>query len=388
MNKDMEENMRDVAIAGVGLTPFDVYDGKKRPFKDFYDLGSEAIQTALKDAGMAWKEIQAAFCGSVYCGTASGHQTIGKIGMTGIPIVNVENACSSGSSAFRLATQMVSAGVYDVVLATGFEKMPAGFIKSTAWPEWERLMGFNVQPASYAMQTVRYMESSGATEEDFALVTVKNRKNGALNPNARFQKPVTIEEVLASRMVAKPLRVLNACPLADGGTAVILCSKNKLKSSQKMVTVAASVLTSGTYGHVYGGGSVKIKTPDPIRYSADQAWELSGYGPKDIDVVQAYDTMSSGELWDIEELGFCDHGEAPHLLREGYFDLSGKLPVNTDGGLMSRGHPLGATALAQIIEVYRQIRGEAGARQVAGAKIGLAHAMGAGPNSAVTILKR
>ena len=381
--------MRQVFIAGVGLTRFDTYDGQQgRPRKEFYDLGSEAILKALKEAGMEWKEIQAAFCGSVYCGTASGHQTIEKIGMTGIPIVNVENACSSGSSAFRLAYQSIAAEIYDVVIAVGFETMPRGLIRSTAWPEWQRKMGFNVQPASYAMAAVRYMEETGATEEDFARVTVKNRKNGALNPFARFQKPVTIGEVLASRMVAKPLRLLHACPLADGGAAVILCCKDKLKSKEKMVTVAASVLTSGTYGHVYGGGSVKIHTPDTVEISVKQAWEMSGYGPEDMDVVQAYDTMAPGELWDLERMGFCAKGEAPRLLREGYFDLNGKLPVNTDGGLMSRGHPLGATALAQIIEIYRQIRGEAGPRQVEGAKIGLAHAMGAGPNSSVVILKR
>ena len=383
------KKMREVMVAGVGMTRFDSYDGEKgRPFKEYYDLGSEAILNALKESGMEWKEIQAAFCGSVYCGTASGHQTIEKIGMTGIPIVNIENACSSGSSAFRLAYQSVAAELYDVAIAVGFEQMPRGFIKSTSWPEWQRKMGFNVQPASYAMGAVRYMEETGATEEDFSRVTVKNRKNGVLNPNARFQKPVTMEEVLASRMVSKPLRLLHACPLADGGTAVILCSQDKLKSKSKMVTVAASVLTSGTYGHMYGGGSVKIHTPDHIEVSMEQAREMSGYGPKDMDVVQAYDTMSPGELWDLEKMGFCGKGEAPRLLREGHFDLNGKLPVNTDGGLMSRGHPLGATALAQIIEIYRQIREEAGPRQVPGAKIGLAHAMGAGPNSGVVILKR
>lgn len=381
---------RQVAIAGVGLTRFNSYDGQKadRPFKEFYDLGGEAILAALDGAQMAWGEIEAVFCGSVYCGTASGHQTIEKIGMTGIPIVNVENACSSGSSAFRLAYQMIAAGVYDVVLAAGFEKMPRGFIQSTSWPEWQRLMGFNVQPASYALQTVRYMEATGATEEDFARVTVKNRKHGALNPNARFRKPVTIEEVLSSRMIAKPLRLLHACPLADGGAAVILCAMDKLKSNTKTVTVAASILSSGTYGHGYGGGSVKIKTEDTIQYSARLAWESAGMGPEDMDVVEAYDTMSPGELWDLEELGFCKPGEAPRLLREGHFDLGGKLPVNPDGGLMSRGHPLGATALAQIIEIYHQIRGDAGPRQVPDAKAGLAHAMGAGPNSGIVILKR
>lgn len=383
------KRMRQVMVAGVGLTRFDSYDGEQgRPLKEFYDLGSEAILNSLKDAGMEWKEIQAAFCGSVYCGTASGHQAIEKIGMTGIPIVNVENACSSGSSAFRLAYQSIAAEICDVAIAVGFEKMHRGLIKSTAWPEWQRKMGFNVQPACYAMAAVRYMEETGASEEDFSRVTVKNRKNGALNSNARFQKPVTLEEVLHSRMVAKPLRLLHSCPLADGGAAVILCSKDKLKTTTKMVTVAACVLTSGTYGHVYGGGSVKIHTPDTIEISVEQAREMSGYGVEDMDLVQAYDTMSPGELWDLEIMGFCKKGEARHLLREGMFDLNGKLPVNTDGGLMSRGHPLGATALAQIIEIYRQLREEAGPRQVPRAKIGLAHAMGAGPNSSIVILKR
>lgn len=380
---------REVMVAGVGITRFDSYDGEKgRPRKEYYDLGSEAILMALKNSGMEWKEIEAAFCGSVYCGTASGHQTISKIGYTGIPIVNLENACSSGASAFRLAYQGVAVGLYDIAIAVGFETMPRGFIKSTSWPEWQRVMGFNVQPAAYAMGALRYMEETGATEEDFALVAVKNRKNGVLNPNARMRKPVTVEEVLASRIVAAPLRLLNACPLADGGTAMILCTQKKLKSLSKKVTVAASILTSGTYGHEYGGGSVKIETPDTIEISAQKAWEMSGYGPEDMDVVQAYDTMSPGELWDLEKMGFFRKGEAPGKLREGYFDLSGKLPVNTDGGLMSRGHPLGATGLAQIIEIYSQIREEAGPRQVKGAKVGLAHAMGAGPNSAITILKR
>ncbi len=383
------KNAREVVIAGAGLTRFNSYDGRKgRPKKEFYDLGSEAILKALTHAQMEWKEIQAAFCGNVYCGTAAGHQTIGKIGMTGIPIVNVENACSSGASAFRLAYQMIAAEIHDVVLAVGFETMPRGFIMSTAWPEWQRTMGFNVQPAAYAMQTLRYMEETGATVEDFSRVTVKNRRNGALNPNARLQKPVTLEEVLGSRVVAKPLHLLHACPLADGGAAVVLCSKDRLKQKDGAVSVAASVLTSGTYGHEYGGGSVRIKTPDTIEIGVEQAWEMSGCGPEDIDVVQAYDTMSPGELWDIEKLGLCKKGEAPHLLRQGAFDLDGKCPVNTDGGLMSRGHPLGATALAQIVEIYTQVRGEAGPRQVPDAKTGLAHAMGAGPNSSIVILKK
>jgi acetyl-CoA acetyltransferase len=383
------KNQREVVVAGVGLTRFDSYDGQKgRPLLDFADLGSEAALEALAEADLTWPDIQAAFCGSVYCGTAAGHQTIGRIGKTGIPIVNVENACSSGASAFRLAYQMVAAEIYDLVLALGFETMPRGMIKSTAWPEWQRRLGFNVQPAEYAMGTQRYMEETGATEEDVSRVTVKNRRHGALNPKARFQQPVTLEEVMASPMIAKPLRLLHACPLADGGAAAILCSRDKLRSPANAISVAASVLTSGTYGHAYGGGSVKIQTTDTVEISAEQAYEMAGCGPEDLDLVQAYDTMASGELWDLEKLGICKKGEAPGLLRDGAFDLGGRLPVNTDGGLMSRGHPLGATALAQIIEIYRQLRSQAGPRQVPDAKIGLAHAMGAGPNSSVVILKR
>jgi acetyl-CoA acetyltransferase len=388
--------LREVTIAGVGLTRFDVYDGEKgRALKEGYELGTEAIWNALQDADMEWKHIQAAFCGTVYQDTGSGHQSINQIGMTGIPIVNVENACSSGASAFRLAYHYIATELYDIVLAFGYEKMPRGFIKSTAWPLWQRYMGFNVQPANYAKGAVRYMEETGATEEDFARVTVKNRRNGVLNPCARFQKEVTLEEVLSSRMIAKPMRLLHCCPLADGGAAIVLCSKDKLRSKGKAVTVAASILNGGIYGSdtgrggsIYGGGSVKIHD-EVVELSAKQAWEVSGYSPEDIDVVEAYDTMAPGELWDLELMGLVKKGEAPHLLREGVFDINGRLPVNTDGGLMSRGHPLGATAGAQIIEIYKQLRGEAGPRQVPGnPKIGLAHAMGAGPNSAITILRR
>jgi acetyl-CoA acetyltransferase len=288
---------------------------------------------------------------------------------------------------------LVAAELYDVVLAVGFEKMPRGFLPSTAFRPWELKLGYNVQPANYANEAVEYMKRTDATVEDFSRVTVKNRQNGVLNPNARFQQAVTLEEVMHSRMIAYPLRLLHCCPLADGAVAAILCSREKLKSKRRVITVAASVLTSGVYGEGFlGGGSVSSLKFQPslgmTELSAKQAWEISGYGPEDMDIVQAYDTMAPSELWDLEKLGFCKTGEAPHLLREGAFDLNGRLPVNTDGGLMSRGHPLGATGGGQIYEIVLQLRGEAGPRQVEGVKIGLAHAMGAGPNSSITILKR
>ena len=379
------KEMREVEIGGIGLVKWRKYEEQ-----DIYDFGSEAILNALRDADMEWKDIQAAFCSSVYQGTGSGHQVIKEVGLTGIPIVNVENACSSGASAFRLAYQSIAAEIYDIVMVVGFEKMPRGPIPSTAFRPYELKMGFNLQPANYANETVSYMAETGATVKDFSRVTVKNRKNGALNPNALFQSPVTLGEVMNSRMIARPLRLLHCCPLSDGAAAIILCSRDKLKSKSRVITIAASVLASGVYGEENTIKSLRFPAPLGIaEFSAKQAYEIAGYGPEDIDVVQAYDTMTPSELWDIEKLGFCKKGEAPKLLREGAFDINGKLPVNTDGGIMSRGHPLGATAAAQLCEIVMQLRGQAGPRQIPGEpKIGLAHAMGAGPNSAVTILKR
>jgi acetyl-CoA acetyltransferase len=379
---------RPVFVAGLGISHFDYL-----PDVPATRFASQAILEALKDAEMEWKEIQAVFCGACYLGVAIGHKIIKEVGLTGIPIVNIENACSTGASALRLAYQEVAAEIYDAVLIMGVEKNPKGPIPSKAFLPWESQLGFNFQPGNYALETVKYMERTGATEEDISLVTVKNRKNASLNPHARFQTPVTLEEVMGSRMVAPPLRLFHCCPLADGAAVAIVCSRNKLRSLSRAVRVRAAVLRTATYKEEYvpGGiiGSVKFPAPvNLVKASAREAYETSGYGPDDIDVVQAYDTVSSSELWDLEELGFCGEGQAPGLLRDGVFDIDGKLPVNSDGGLMGRGHPMGATALAQIIEVATQLRGEAGPRQVKHARIGLTHAMGSGPNNTVTILSR
>ena len=384
----MSWQRRPVFVAGIGVSHFDYL-----PDVPATQFAGQAILEALKDAEMGWKDIQAVFCGSCYLGVAIGHKIIKEVGLTGIPIVNIENACSTGASALRLAYQEVAAEIYDAVLVMGVEKNPKGPIPSKAFLPWESQLGFNFQPGNYALETVKYMDRTGATEEDISLVTVKNRKNASLNPNARFQTPVTLEEVMSSRMVAPPLRLFHCCPLADGAAVAIVCSQNKLKSLSRAVRVEAAVLRTATYKEEYvpGGiiGSVKFPaTVNLVKASAREAYEMSGYGPDDIDVVQAYDTVSSSELWDLEELGFCDEGEAAGLLRDGAFDIDGKLPVNSDGGLMGRGHPMGATALAQIIEVAAQLRGEAGPRQVKNARIGLTHAMGAGPNSTVTILRK
>ena len=375
--------MREVVVAGIGMCKFGRY-----PDKEYQDLGREAVVNALTDADFGWKDIQAVFCANAYSGMGVGHNIATQIGKTGIPIVNVENACSGGGSAFRLCHQAVTVGLYDICLAIGIEKIPGGLLDDTSWPEFERYMGFNVQPANYALEIQRHMEEYGSTIEQFALVTVKNRKNGVLNPYAGFQKEVTMEEVLSSRMIAKPLRLLMCCANGDGAAAAILCSGDKLKSKTRKVIVASSVLTSETYGNVKGAGSVKIHNLDRTEIAAKQAYEISGYGPEDMDVVEAYDTMSSAEITSAEKLGLCKKGEYGPLLEQGVFNLGGKLPVNTSGGLMSKRHPLSATGLAQIAEIVWQLREEAGPRQVPKAKIGMAHALGTPGNCSVTILKR
>ncbi len=380
--------MREVAIAGVSMVKFGRYDGQKgRPFKEVEELGREAIVDALKDAGMEWKDIQAAFCGNVYEAMAPGHRAISRVGLTGIPIVNVEDACSSSVAALRLAYQEVAFGLYDVVLAMGMEKIPPGLLEGSSLPEWQRVMGLEVFPAWYAMEAVSYMVSYGATEEDIARTAVLERNNATLNPKAMFYgKKVTLEEVLNSRYISTPLRMLMCCANADGADVAIVCSKDKLKSKDKIITIAAAVHATGTYGSTTRGGH-KSKNPNCTELSAKQAWEISGYGPEDMQAVQAYGAMSSGTMSSVEDLGLCPEGEFPHLLKEGAFNIDGRIPLNTDGGLVGRGHPLGATGLAQVYEIVTQLRGRAGPRQVPEAKIGLCHAMGAGPNSIITILK-
>ena len=382
--------MRDVFIAGVGLTKWGRYDGRKgRPLKEGEELGAEAVLNALEDADMQWTDIQSAFCGHVYGGSAFGERIAYRVGMTALPITNVENACSSSTSALMLAYQQVASGIYDVVLAIGCETIPPGFLDNVGVPVWQKYMGLDVLPAKYAMETTRYMKEYSVTPEDIARITVLARKNGTLNPNAMFQQEVTVEEVLDSRMICVPLTLLMVCANADGASAAIVCSRERLKSKSEPVSIDAIVNATSNYGTgEEGGGSVKIKNPNCSQVSSKQAYEISGFGPEDIDVVQGYDTMSPALMWNMEDLGFCKPGEFIPRLKEGVFNLDGKIPLNTDGGIMSRGHPVGATGVAQITELYYQLRGQAGARQVKGVRTGLAHAMGVGGISMVAILKR
>jgi len=383
--------MREVAIAGIGLVKFGRYDGQKgRPYKDIYELGAEAITKALKYADMEWKDIQVAYGASMFGGLGVPNQCTSRLGMPGIPITTVEGACTSSQQGMRQAYLDISNGLYDVGLAFGVEKIPPGLIADTLAPVWMLMMGFNL-PGMYAIETMRYMEDTGATEEDIARIAVMERKNAIMNPNAFwYQGPeITVEEVLKSRMISSPIRFLMATANADGAAAAIVCSKDKLKSKARMVTIAASAHATAPYGYnVLGMSSHEKVNPKCTEIACKELWEKSGYGPGDMDVIQLYEAMASGFLWDAEDCGFCKPGETAKLVREGYFERGGKMPANTDGGLMGRAHPTGATGLAQIVELFLQLRGEAGPRQVPGAKIAFNHCHGGGPNGLCHILKR
>ena len=380
--------MRDVYISGIGTVKFGSF-----PDIPNYVAPTKATLNALKDAEIGWKEVQAAYCGSVYQGTGSGHQALRELGLSGIPIINIENACSSGTSAFRLAFQAIATGLVDIAIAVGFEKLPKGAIPSTAFRPWQLKQGFNVQPANYALETMEYMHKYGATIDMVSAVTIKNRHHATMNPNARFQKDVTLEEINASRMIASPLRLYHCAPTADGATSVVLMAKEKVKNPSRAVRIRAATLVSGKYGDAFyqNGMMESVKYPSEISFTKQSvldAYNTAGVGPEDIDIIQAYDSMAPSELWDLETLGFAPTGEAGHMVQEGYFSLGGKKPSNTDGGLMGRGHPLGASGTTQIYEIVTQLRGEAGARQVDGVRLGITHTCGAGPNSAVTILSK
>jgi acetyl-CoA acetyltransferase len=363
--------MRDVAVIGVGMTRIG-----KFPDRMLSAMGREAVLLAIKDAGVPPKEIQAAYSGTLLGGSLLGQRIFKDLGMTGIPISNMENACSSGSSAMREGWLGVASGLYDMVIAVGAEQLSAlgGGTLPLAMEDLEVNQGM-VMPALYAMRARRYMENYGATAEDLAKVVVKSRRCAAKNPHAQFNKETTVEQVLSSRMIADPLTLFMCCPTGDGAAAVVLCSLDKArKYTSHPILIKGSVLVSGKFTN----GFRDMTTPEITVRASKMAYEMAGLGPKDVSLAEVHDAFSIAELLYYEALGFCGPGEAPKLLAEGATDISGRIPVNPSGGLISKGHPTGATGLAQTTEIVMQLRGQAGARQVKNAKVGLTHCTGGG----------
>ena len=377
---------REVVVLGVGLHPFGRF-----PQEDLSGLARVAVVEALDDGIVSWKDVQVAYFGHVYYqGMSMGEVTLRELGLTGIPIINVENACSSGSTAFWQAYWGITAGLYDLALAFGAEKVPRGPVTVTAECSPDRLTGADHMMASYALRTRRYMEEYGAPLEAIAQVSVKAHNNAALNPYAQHKKTFTRAEVLESRPIADPLTLYQCCPTSEGGSAAVLCAKDSIQryapGNTRYISVAAASLTTGTYT---GRGSDNA-APNPYRgeEAAQQAYEMAGIGPEDVDLIQVHDAATIGELQQLEALAIVPKGEAWAASQEGRTEIGGDIPTNTDGGLLAMGHPFGATGIRQIHEIVTQLRDEAGPRQVKNPKVGLAQCSGAGDITTIHILRR
>jgi len=377
--------MTAVEIAGIGLHPFGRFEGKT-----VTEMGVAAVRQALADAGVDRRGFQAAFCGTAYSGVAAGHRVLDAIGATGGPIVDVEAGCASGGAALMMAAGAIAAGQYDTALVFGMEKMPKGIIRSSFFAPWQEEAGLAATPAYFALRAQRLMRESGVTRDHLADVVVKNRAHGVHNPDAMFRKEVTAEEVLASRLVCEPLHLWMLCSPNEGAAALVL---RRAAPGASGVRVAAAALRSHLPGNVLSeatpmSGLVDDDVPPPTTLAADAAFEQAGLGPAELDVVECQDTDAARELLSYEELGLCPRGDAAKLLEERATRVGGRLPVNPSGGLLSKGEPLGASALGQLVELTRQLRGQAGERQVADARVALAHTVGRGANASVVILTR
>jgi acetyl-CoA acetyltransferase len=380
--------MKDVAVLGVGMHRFGMWAEKSNA-----DMAREAGLAALRDAGLSFRDVQAAYVGYIFAQVMSGVRTMKEFGLTGIPVQHVENASATGSAAFREACFAVASGRHDVVMVLGFDKMSEMIQRSGAGTDPAYLEDTILPAAFFAMWATRRMHERGTKPEHLAAIAAKNFNNGALNPMSQRQpdQPVTVEKVLASRMVAWPLTAMMSCPVGDGAACAIVGRPElarRLRPGRPVVRVLASALQTERYerGHLFVGPVV-----GPARMSVDTsraAYAEAGLSPEDMDLVQVHDAFAIEELEYYELLGLCREGEAEAAIERGDFALGGRVPVSTDGGLIARGHPGGPTGLAQIWETTLQLRGEAGRRQVKDARVGLCHMMGGGSVCAIHILAR
>ncbi len=353
-------------VWGVGTSSFG-----RRPERLPADLGWEAVSEALVDAGV--DAVDAAFVGTVFGSPGTAQRVLSACGVTGIPIVTVENACASGTTAYHEGVRAIEEGRYERVLALGVETMTARFDGPiTADPtDPEQRTGL-LMPAIYGISANRYLDLYGASVSDLAAVAVKNSAAGALNPRAARRRAVTEEEVLGSRMIAEPLTLFQCAGLSDAAAAAVLGPERR---ERRDVAIRGSALRSGA---AWDQGSEHVWGFDIVRDTAADAYAAAAIGPDEVDVLEVHDAFTIGELVTVEALGLAPPGGAPARLRKGELGLGGSQPVNPSGGLLSRGHPLGATGLAQIAEIVWQLRDEAGERQVDGARTGLVETMGGG----------
>ena len=379
--------MTDAYIVGVDMIKFGRFPDKTVP-----QLGAEAALMALDDCGLQIQDMEALYCGNLGQASAMvGQRVLQEIGQTGIPVVNVSNACATGATAFREAWASVKAGLYDCVLAVGVEQMGKGLLGGaggkTGIPK-EGLLGSGTMPAVFAEAGMEHARKHGTTFEQFAKVSVKNHHHSTLNPKAMYQIETPLEEVMNAEMISYPNTKLMCSVNVDGSAAAVICSESKAKElglMKRAIKIRASVLTSDPWQER------DLVMPDVnscTRKAAKAAYEMAGIGPEDVDLVELHDCFATAEILHYENLGLCGDGEAGKLIDDGDVALGGRIPVNVSGGLLSKGHPLGATGIANIYEVSTHLRGEAGARQVEGAKIGLTHVIGLGSACGIHVLEK
>lgn len=359
----------NAVVLGVGMEPF-----RKMPERSLAAVGGGAVIAALKDAGIEPHEVQVAYCGNVSFGGGAGQAVLAGLGMTGLNVINVENACASSGTAFAEAVHAVRSGRVEVALALGVEMLThaGGGLVSTGRADIASQLGLPL-PGLYALKAQRFLEAGG-TVQDLAAVVVKNRRNAVSNEYAFFRSPVTAEEVLASPPICEPLTLFQCCPNVDGAAAAIVVSERFARAHGDST---ARIVVSGvgaTSGHRI---DVRTDLPDSTERAAQAAYEEAGIGPDEIDVCEVHEPFSIAEILHYESLGFCAPGEGGRYVSTGMSSIGGTgVAVNTSGGLLARGHPLGASGIAQIFEIVTQLRGQAGPRQREGARVGLAHIAG------------
>jgi acetyl-CoA acetyltransferase len=378
--------MSDVYIVGIDMMKFGRF-----PDKTVMQLGAESALMALDDAGASITQMQALYCANLGQANAMvGQRILREIGQTGVPVVNCTNACASGATAFREAWIAIKAGLYDLVLAVGVEQMGRGLLGgggSTGGISTEGLLGSSTMPAVFAEAGMEHRRKYGTTFEQFAKVSVKNHHHSTLNPKAMYQFETPLADVMSAEMIAYPNTKLMCSVNVDGAAAAVLASERAAKQLGlgRALRVRASVLTSDPWQE---RNLVMADVNTCTRTAAQQAYAMAGAGADDIDLVELHDCFATAELLHYENLGLCGDGEAGRMIDAGETALGGRIPVNVSGGLLSKGHPLGATGIANLYEISTQLRGEAGERQVEGARLGLTHVLGLGSACAIHILER
>jgi len=378
--------MADVYVTGIDMIRFGRY-----PDRTVVQLAAEAALGALDDCGLGIRDIEALYSGNIG-ETMTGQRTLQLLGQTGIPVVNCTNACATGATAFREGWTAIKAGLYDIVLCIGVEKMQPGMIvKKKVGNEplpAEGVIGSETMPAVFGMMGMEHSRLYGTTLEQFAKVSVKNHHHSTLNPKAMYQKETPLEEVLNAEMIAYPNTKLMCSVNVDGAAAAVLMSEKKARELG-LARRAARVLASALASDPWTERNLVMQDVNTVtQYAARTAYEMAGVGPGDLDLVELHDCFATAEIPHYENLGLCPAGEGGRLIDAGETALGGRIPVNVSGGLLSKGHPLGATGIANIYEIVTHLRGEAGARQVPNARIGLTHVVGLGSACAVHILEK